>query len=106
MVRNENADDKDWIMKVHTSIFAASIGVPVVLQLTGLISTKQCISFVGIGFFILSGHALAYHRKYLEYLKAQDVAGVLTESGAKKLLTASFGFDLFIAVFLYVVGTN
>jgi len=94
----------DAVMWVHGLIVMLTIAIPFGGLLLRAVSMRQFWALLGIGFFVLSGHTLAFFRSYLRYLQRLDGIASFDESTLKKFLHLSIIIDLLAAFIFYVLG--
>ena len=95
-------DDK--VIFVHTVLVATTLLVPLVLMLLNMIEMSRCFALFGVGFFVISGHSIAFFNVYVRYLKRMDALASMSEEGIRKMLRMSVIMDMGMAIFCYLLG--
>jgi peptidoglycan/LPS O-acetylase OafA/YrhL len=103
-MEDENKSYDGKVIWTHSVIMVFTVVVPMLLLMLKIISIGQCFALFGTGFFILSGHTLAFFESYVDYFEKLDTMQLFEETTVRKLLRFGIGLDLMIAVFFYLSG--
>ncbi len=106
MFSMENQDEIQVkkVIWMHSIIMVLTVVLPMVLLFFHLITIGQCFALFGTGFFILSGHTVAFFESYVKYFEKLDTLQIFEEMTVRRLLRFGIGLDLMIAVFFYLLG--
>jgi hypothetical protein len=103
-MEGDNKTHNGKVIWTHSMIMVFTVAVPMLLLMLKIITIGQCFALFGTGFFILSGHTLAFFESYVDYFEKLDTMQLFEEATVRRLLRFGIGLDLTIAVFFYLSG--
>lgn len=97
---------EDKVIFMHTVIVVITVVLPSILFMSGIVTVRQACALVGVGFFLLSGHACAFYKAYMYYLRHLEPLQGVDESVLKRMMRMSIVLDLSVAIFFYLMGVQ